>query len=453
KEGYDKNGFDKNGFDRNGYDKDGYDKDGYDKDGYDRNGCNREGLDRNGVPCYDALGYSADGFNKLGYDKDGFNKEGYDKDGYDRDGFNKDGCNRQGLDREGKPCFNQEGFNVQGYDKDGFDKQGFDKNGFDRDGFDKDGYDKDGFNRDGCNREGVDRNGQPCNGFNIPVVNAQQNAEEAYRKLLAEQQQAREAQMKAQQAVQDRERYLAEQQAMQQAFEALLQSQSTSLVSKWAPPTQVYVRGTHAMPGEGAGIGGEGAGTGENQGTLLYKAGSIIFAVLDTSLNSDEPGPVLATIVQGPLEGSKVMGELQLVEDKLMLKFHLLSSPDLPRSVQMDAVAIDGDTARTALATGVDHHYFLRYGSLFASSFLEGVGEAILAGITQPVIETNDSQVLVVQSATVTATQALLVGVGTVGQKWGEHLGEIFNKKPTVTVDSGTGIGLLLMKDFVINET
>ncbi len=454
KEGYDANGFDKNGFDRNGYDKDGFDKDGYDRDGFDRNGCNREGLDRNGQPCYDALGYSAEGYNKLGYDKDGFNKDGFDKDGYDRDGFNKDGCNRQGLDRAGKPCYNKNGFNVLGYDKDGFDKHGFDKNGFDRDGFDKDGYDKDGFNRDGCNRQGLDRNGQPCNALNIPAANTQQNAEDAYRKLLEEQQKAREAQMKAQKESQDRERYMAEQQAMQQAFEALLQSQSTSLVSKWAPPTQVYVRGTHATTGEGgAGGAGSGGAATENPGTVLYKAGSIIFAVLDTSLNSDEPGPVLATIIQGPLQGSKVMGDLQLVEDKLMLRFSLLSSPDLPRSVPMDAVAIDGDTARTALATGVDNHYFLRYGSLFASSFLEGVGEAILAGITQPVVESNDSQVLVVQSATVSAAQALLVGVGTVGQKWGEHLGEIFNKKPTVTVDSGTGIGLLLTSDFVINES
>ncbi len=56
------------------------------------------------------------------------------------------------------------------------------------------------------------------------------------------------------------------------------------------------------------------------------------------------------------------------------------------------------------------------------------------------------------QSADVSATQALLVGAGTVGQAWGEQLGEVFNRPPTVTVDSGTGIGLLFMQDFTINE-
>ncbi len=90
--------------------------------------------------------------------------------------------------------------------------------------------------------------------------------------------------------------------------------------------------------------------------------------------------------MQGPLQGSKIVGDLVLQDDAVMLRFSLLSSPDLPTSVPLNAVAVDAETARTALATGVDHHYFLRYGSLFASAFLEGVGEAMLAGITQPVV-------------------------------------------------------------------
>lgn len=434
-DGYTADGYDQNGYDKNGYDRDGYDKDGFDKNGFDRNGCDRQGLDVNGLPCYDVMGYNEEGYDQAGFDSNGFDRNGYDKDGYDKDGFNRDGCNREGLDRNGNVCY---------------DKNGFDKNGFDKDGYDKDGYDKDGFNRDGCNREGLDRNGQPCNAVVIPAQNNAATGEEAYRRLLEEQQKARSAQLSAEQAADAHARQLAEQQAMQQAFEALLQSQSASVVTNWHAPTQVYVRGVPPINPEG----GAGSGAGGEQtpaGPVLYKAGSIVFAVLDTALNSDEPGPVLATIVQGPLEGAKVIGDLQLVEDKLMLHFGLISVPELPASIPMNAVAIDGETARTALATGVDNHYFLRYGSLFASAFLEGIGEAILAGITQPVLEV-DNEVLVVQSADVTVGQALLVGAGTVGQKWGEHLGEIFDKPPTVTVDSGTGIGLLFMKDFSLSE-
>ncbi|MFA6037384.1 MAG: TrbI/VirB10 family protein [Legionellales bacterium] len=449
-QGYDAEGFDKNGFNKEGYDKDGFDKDGFDKNGFDRNGCNREGLDVNGNPCYDAQGYNVDGYDHLGFDKDGYDKIGFDKDGYDKNGFDKNGCNRQGLDKDGKPCFAKDGFNALGYDKDGYDKNGFNKDGFDRNGFDKDGYDKDGFDKNGCNRQGLDRQGQPCNGISLPV-NTPQNNQEAYRKILEDQQKARLAQLSADQAAAAKERNAAEQQAMQQAFEALLRSQSMSVVSNWKPGTQVYVRGMAPVE---TGLAGDGSGTGSETATgpVLYKAGSIVFAVLDTDINSDNPGPVLATIVQGPLQGSKVLGDIQIQQEAVMLRFSLLSSPDLPASLPFNAVAVDAETARTALATGVDNHYFLRYGSLFASAFLEGIGEAFLAGITQPVVEDTTNQLLIVQSADVTTKDAIAVGLGTVGQAWGENLADVFDMPPTVTVDSGTGIGLLFMQDFIAGQ-
>ncbi len=421
--GYDADGYDRDGFDKDGYDKEGYDKDGYDKNGFDRNGCNREGLDVNGNPCYDVDGYNEEGYDHLGFDKNGFDKNGFDKDGFDKNGFDKNGCNRQGLDKNGKLCLNEEGF-------------------------DKNGFDKDGFDRNGCNKEGLDRKGQPCNGIVMPVKAAENN-QDAYRRLLEEQQKTRAAQLTAEQAAAAQQRSLAEQQAMQQAFEALLRSQSMTVVANWKPGVQSYVKGVtlpETIPGQ-EGLNGTGSET--SAGPVLYKAGSIVFAVLDTEVNSDNPGPVLATIVQGPLQGSKVIGDLQLQEDAVMLRFSLLSSPEFPASLPLNAVAVDAETARTALATGVDNHYFLRYGSLFASAFLEGMGEAFLAGITQPVVEPeNTNTLLVVQSADVTTKDAIAVGLGTVGQAWGEHLGDVFDKPPTVTVDSGTGIGLLFMQDF-----
>ena len=45
---------------------------------------------------------------------------------------------------------------------------------------------------------------------------------------------------------------------------------------------------------------------------------------------------------------------------------------------RIDAFAIDLATARTALASDVDHHALERWGSLLAASFLEGYGNACL---------------------------------------------------------------------------
>ena len=63
-----------------------------------------------------------------------------------------------------------------------------------------------------------------------------------------------------------------------------------------------------------------------------------------------------------------------------MLNFSLLSIPQIINSVSISAVAIDPYTAHTALSGDVNNHYLLRYGSLFASSFLQGYAQAETSG-------------------------------------------------------------------------
>src|SRR3546814_19326041 len=46
-------------------------------------------------------------------------------------------------------------------------------------------------------------------------------------------------------------------------------------------------------------------------------------------------------------------------------------------SVQVDAVAVDTKYIGTAMATDVDHHYFLKIGTAFVTSFFQGLGQAI----------------------------------------------------------------------------
>lgn len=124
------------------------------------------------------------------------------------------------------------------------------------------------------------------------------------------------------------------------------------------------------------------AGSNANQ-KVLIKAGTILYASLDTAVNSDEPGPVMGTIVQGDYKGAKIVGALQSAQstdnrpEKIILSFTTLSPLDAPASLSISAVAVDPDSARTALASDVDHHYLLRYGTLLASSFATGYAKVI----------------------------------------------------------------------------
>ena len=51
---------------------------------------------------------------------------------------------------------------------------------------------------------------------------------------------------------------------------------------------------------------------------LLANAGHISFAVLDTSIKSTEPGPVLATIATGRFAGARLLGGVARMHDRVL---------------------------------------------------------------------------------------------------------------------------------------
>lgn len=490
--GKDKNGCDRDGknpqglacYDANGYNKAGLNKCGLDANGFDANGkdcnsCNKEGKDAQGNACYDASGFNKqgldrfcrdrDGFGKDGYDKNGFDRNGFDKDGFDKNGFDKNGCNREGKNKAGRPCYNAKGLTEDGFDKQGFDGHGFGRDGFDRQGFDKnglnpDGYDRMGFDKDGCNKEGKNRQGKSCHGgvdtadlgnllgpnAGTGAVSTQAQASAQYERLMADQRALQQQQMAALTAQQQQE-LAAQQQAQIQAASALMSNQAQALLAAWAPPTQAYVKGSkkdEKPEVSSAAAKAPGALPEAGTGPLIQKAGDIVFAIIDTSINSDEPGPVLARVVSGPLKGSKVLGTFERQDKKLMLTFTTLSMPNVPESVSMDAIAIDPETARTALATGVDNHYLTKYGSLIAASFLEGMGQAVETSIGTPQLSSQNSATVATTNAATTRDQ-VIVGFGKAGQRIATEIDQS-NIQPTVTLKAGTGVGLLIMSDLRI---
>ncbi len=239
-------------------------------------------------------------------------------------------------------------------------------------------------------------------------------------------------------------------------------NQAKALLQDWSVPTQQYVAGqassatANAALGEGVSSSQGGSATQSAPAPTtppIIKAGTIAYAVLDTAVNTDEPGPVLATIEEGHYQGTKLIGTLQPVSSqfaqKVVLSFTTMSSPKWPSSLQVNAVAVDPNTSRTALATSVDNHYIERWGSLLASSFLEGYGSAIASsGSVQyyyPSTGGGVSGFSVVNSKN--TGEEIAMAFGQVGQTMGEQLGNYFNRPPTIKVAAGSAIGILFMSD------
>lgn len=188
----------------------------------------------------------------------------------------------------------------------------------------------------------------------------------------------------------------------------------------------------------------------QQQKKVSIKAGSILHAVVITSVNSDEPGPVLAQIVTGPYAGGRLIGKFELTKDdpKLILTFSTLTMQNADRSYQLNSYAIDPGTARTALASDVDNHYLSRYGMFAAATFLKGYSKAIS--------QSGTTQTVGVGAAGLTTTTTFpemdnrkiaLSALGEVGAEVAGQLKGGLSRSPTVTLNSGSEIGILVMQD------
>ncbi len=192
-----------------------------------------------------------------------------------------------------------------------------------------------------------------------------------------------------------------------------------------------------------------------NKNDTILKAGTVLFAVLETAVNSDEPGPILARIVQPPLQNTTIIGSMQTSSNKyaegLLLSFSTANIPDRIRTYGITAVAIDPDTARTAIASDVDHHYLLRWGTLFAASFLQGYSKAVAQSGTKVDTSNNGAQsVTTTTQSPLNPTQQVHQGLSEVATAWGQGISTFSSRPTTITIKAGTSIGLLLTADFTI---
>lgn len=243
-----------------------------------------------------------------------------------------------------------------------------------------------------------------------------------------------------------------------QQLQAAMSGQAQTLIAAWQPPKMTHQEGTPPKKtaaetgGEGktslegkAGEGKEGALAGAEARPLI-KSGTIYFGVLDTAVDSDYPDtPVLVTIVQGPFKGAKLLGRLALAQgqDRVSLSFSMMDMEAWPKTKNVNAFAIDPDTARTVMASSVDHHYLMRYGSLFASSFLQGYAQGVQnAGTSTTGIFGTSTQ-----NPKLSFGNNVAVALGQVGTTFTNVVQGYVNTPATVKVDAGVGLGILFMSD------
>ncbi len=259
--------------------------------------------------------------------------------------------------------------------------------------------------------------------------------------------------------LQERARQAQEKQQRLNQLIGAMSGQAQNLLTSWQPPTMVHRDGSppeKEKSATGAGSGTEKAGGGKEgekvAGPPLIKAGTILFGVLDTAVDSDYPDtPVMVTIIEGKFKDAKLIGKLSLAPngDKVSLNFTLMDMEDWISAKTVSAFAIDPDTAKTVMASEVDNHYLERYGYIMATSFLTGYSKAI----------TNEGTSTTGIFGTSTNTPALspgnklAVGLGQIGTSLAQDATKKINRPPTVKVVAGVGLGILFTSEVTSSDS
>jgi intracellular multiplication protein IcmE len=183
---------------------------------------------------------------------------------------------------------------------------------------------------------------------------------------------------------------------------------------------------------------------------VAIKAGTVLHAVVITSVNSDEPGPVLAQITTGPYAGGRLLGKFDLAKESgtVIVTFSALTMKHAESSYKINSFAVNPETARTGLSTDVDRHYLSRYGLFAAAQFTKGYGQALTqSGATQTIVSGPGGVSSTTSYPQLSNKQIALSALGTLGEEVGNSLKDGLRRPPTVTLNSGTEIGVLIMQD------
>ena len=179
---------------------------------------------------------------------------------------------------------------------------------------------------------------------------------------------------------------------------------------------------------------------------LAIKPGDLLYAVIDTGVNSDVPSAVMATVASGTYRNARLLGGFQRHDERLVLTFTRIILPT-GESVQLEAYAVDPATTEASVASRVDTHFFSRWGGLVASAFLEGLGSAKRYSGSQSTIygaANGDTTDQMVWNTYNPADQAW-IAAGKVGEKAGKIFERNFERPPTVFLESGTPVGILVL--------
>lgn len=110
------------------------------------------------------------------------------------------------------------------------------------------------------------------------------------------------------------------------------------------------------------------------------QAGSLLYASLQTAIDSDYPGVVLARVLGSAWDGAQLIGSFRRVHDRVVLEFNRMSLPDGRTREGLQAIALDPQASLPALEGSVNYHVLHNYILPAAARFAGSLGQSVVQG-------------------------------------------------------------------------
>jgi intracellular multiplication protein IcmE len=183
--------------------------------------------------------------------------------------------------------------------------------------------------------------------------------------------------------------------------------------------------------------------------TMLVKTGERVYISIDTAINTDEPSPVLATILSGNASGMTMFGVVHKNQnDTISLEFTTLALPS-GKSVAISAFAVDPATGRTAVSGSVDHKIFERFVLPAFAAGLGAYGQIVSMQGQQITTAPMAGTSTVVQN--LSPQQITAVGLGAGASNIATTLSNNAQAaKPAVSTNRDLGLEVIFMKELIV---
>jgi hypothetical protein len=186
---------------------------------------------------------------------------------------------------------------------------------------------------------------------------------------------------------------------------------------------------------------------GERTALTFPLTGAVHPATLLVGINSDVASPVVATLLRPPLAGATLTGRFDRSDEGVLIAFNRIHYQG--QSYEIDAYAVDLDTATASVATKVNRLTFTRWAAVLGSALLGGLQRGVLA----------DADVFAPGYGTVVVErdyddrELAAIAVGEIGRRTRPMAERYWNRPPTVTVDEAVGVVFLSDVAVAINDT